>query len=203
VTRLLLSTRNRHKLEEVRQILGPKFAVLGLDSLPNFGEVEETGKTFEENAALKAVAASLHFPGLVLADDSGLEVDALEGAPGVYSARFAGPQADDAANNRLLLEKLASFRGRDRTARFRCVLAVAREGCILQSFSGSVEGVIIPKPKGRAGFGYDPLFVPDGFCQSFAELGPEIKNSLSHRSRALASARDWLVQNDWHPSKVA
>jgi len=188
---LLLSTRNAHKLQEVRAILGSAFEVAGLESIPNFPEVEETGATFEDNATLKAVAASMRFDGWVIADDSGLEVDALQGAPGVYSARYAGEKSGDAANNALLLKNLEPFRGRERAARFRCVIVVARAGRKLAAFSGAVEGVIIHQPKGEGGFGYDPLFVPDGYCETFAQLGPEVKNGLSHRARALEKLRDW------------
>jgi XTP/dITP diphosphohydrolase len=188
---VLVSTRNAHKLVEIRQILGARFEVLDLSALPDFGEVEETGETFEENATLKALAASAHFEGWVLADDSGLEVDALGGAPGVRSARFSGAGATDASNRALLLEKLEGVRGKERAARFRCIVALARGGRIHWHFSGSVEGVIINLEKGAGGFGYDPLFVPEGHCETFAELGAEIKNRLSHRGRALEALKIW------------
>ena len=189
---VLVSTRNAHKLVEIRQILGPSFELLDLSSVPALGEVEETGTTFEENAALKALAASAHFDGWVLADDSGLEVDALGGAPGVRSARFSGEGATDVTNRALLLEKLATVPADQRSARFRCVIALARGGEVLAHFSGAVEGAIIPKEQGEGGFGYDPLFVPDGFRETFAELGAETKNRLSHRGRALAALKNWL-----------
>jgi XTP/dITP diphosphohydrolase len=153
--------------------------------------VEETGETFEENASLKALAASAHFEGWVLADDSGLEVDALGGAPGVRSARFSGEGATDASNRALLLEKLAGIPEDQRSARFRCVIALARGGEVLAHFSGSVEGAIIASEKGEGGFGYDPLFVPVGFSETFAELSAETKNRLSHRGRALAEMKGW------------
>jgi XTP/dITP diphosphohydrolase len=188
---VLVSTRNAHKLVEIRQILGPSFELLDLSSVPALGEVEETGTTFEENAALKALAASAHFDGWVLADDSGLEVDALGGAPGVYSARFSGEGATDVTNRALLLEKLATVPAHERSARFRCVIALARGGEVLAHFSGSVEGAIISSEKGEGGFGYDPLFVPEGFGETFAELGAETKNRLSHRGRALAGLKSW------------
>ena len=188
---VLVSTRNAHKLVEIRQILGPSFELLDLSSVPALGEVEETGTTFEENAALKALAASAHFGGWVLADDSGLEVDALGGAPGVRSARFSGEGATDVTNRALLLEKLATVPADQRSARFRCVIALARGGEVLAHFSGSVEGEIIAGEKGGGGFGYDPLFVPEGFSETFAELSAETKNSLSHRGRALAAMKDW------------
>jgi XTP/dITP diphosphohydrolase len=188
---LLVSTRNAHKLVEIRQILGEAFEALDLTRIPDFGEVEETGASFDENASLKALAASARFDGWVLADDSGLEVDALGGAPGVRSARFSGEGATDASNRALLLEKLKKVRGKERSARFRCVIALARDGKIHGHFSGSVEGVIINREKGAGGFGYDPLFVPEGHCETFAELGAEVKNRLSHRSRALEVFKAW------------
>ncbi len=188
---LLVSTRNAHKVEEIREILGPRFRISDLSALPGFPEVEETGSTFQENAAIKALAASARFEGWVIADDSGLEVDALNGAPGVRSARFSGESATDASNRTLLLEKLLSVRGQARSARFRCVIALARDGKVLANFSGSVEGVIIPQEKGAGGFGYDSLFVPEGYCETFAQLGADIKNTLSHRARALSELKNW------------
>ncbi len=189
--RLLISTRNTHKVEEIREILGSNFIISDLSALSGFPEVEETGFTFQENAAIKALAASARFDGWVIADDSGLEVDALNGAPGIRSARFSGESSTDASNRSLLLEKLISVRGKSRSARFRCVISLARQGEILANFSGSVEGVIIPQEKGTGGFGYDSLFVPDGHCETFAQLGSEIKNSLSHRARALSELKNW------------
>ena len=189
--RLLVSTRNLHKVGEIREILGSEFEVLDLSTLSGVGEVEETGITFEENATLKALAVSEHFGGWVIADDSGLEVDRLGGAPGVWSARFSGVGATDASNRALLLEKLAGARGKERSARFRCVIVLARGGQKLAAFSGSIEGVIINQEKGSGGFGYDSLFVPEGHCETFAELGAEVKNTLSHRSRALEGLRSW------------
>ena len=188
---LLVSTRNAHKVEEIREILGPHFLISDLSALPGFPEVEETGATFHENAAIKALAASARFEGWVIADDSGLEVDALNGAPGVRSARFSGESATDASNRTLLLEKLLSVRGKARSARFRCVIALARDGKVLANFSGSVEGVIIPQEKGTGGFGYDSLFIPEGYCETFAQLGADIKNTLSHRARALSELKNW------------
>ena len=126
--RLLVSTRNLHKVEEIREILGSEFEVLDLSTFSGVGEVEETGTTFEENATLKALAVSEHFGGWVIADDSGLEVDRLGGAPGVWSARFSGAGATDASNRAMLLEKLAGARGKERSARFRCVIVLAHGG---------------------------------------------------------------------------
>ena len=189
--RLLLATRNAGKTREVREILGAGWEVEDLAARLDLPEVEETGETFEENAKLKALAASEHYDGWVLADDSGLEVDALGGAPGVRSARFSGEGASDTSNRALLLEKLAGVPSNQRAARFRCVIALARGGEVLARFSGSVEGAIIGSEKGAGGFGYDPLFVPEGFSETFAELSADAKNSLSHRGRALAAMKVW------------
>ena len=194
--RLLVSTRNDHKVGEIREILGADFQVLDLSTISGVGEVEETGVTFEENATLKALAVSGYFDGWVIADDSGLEVDVLHGAPGVWSARFSGEGATDASNRALLLEKLEGARGKERSARFRCVIVLARAGRKLAAFSGSVEGVIINQEKGSGGFGYDSIFVPEGHCETFAQLGPEVKNALSHRARALAGLLAWSGWSD-------
>jgi XTP/dITP diphosphohydrolase len=193
---LVVSTRNAHKVGEIREILGADFEVLDLSAISGVGEVEETGVTFEENATLKALAVSGNFDGWVIADDSGLEVDALGGAPGVWSARFSGPGATDASNRALLLEKLEGVRGKQRSARFRCVIVLARAGRKIAAFSGSVEGVIINQEKGSGGFGYDPLFVPEGHCETFAQLGAEVKNALSHRARALEGLLAWSGWNN-------
>ena len=189
--RVLVSTRNAHKIGEIRAILGDRFEVLDLSGVPSMPEVEETGSTFEENATLKAVEASLHFEHWVIADDSGLEVDALGGAPGVISARYAGPQAKDADNNALLLKNLAEVTDADRTGRFQCCIVIARSGRKMAAFSGAVEGTLLREERGPGGFGYDPLFVPDGFTETFAELPASTKNQLSHRSRALEKAAAW------------
>ncbi len=189
---VLLSTRNLHKLEEFREILGPNIPISGLDTIPDFGEVEETGDTFASNAFLKAVAASRHFQGLVLADDSGLEVDALGGQPGVRSARYAGETSAQSKNNQLLLKNLSNIPDVQRTARFHCSLAIARCGEPLECFHGTVEGVITHQLQGEEGFGYDPLFIPEGFSKTFAQLGPGVKNTLSHRARAIQTAKPWI-----------
>lgn len=131
---------------------------------------------------------------MVLADDSGLEVDALEGRPGVYSARFAGEGADDSANNRKLLKEMDGVPTEQRTARFRCVMVVAENGAERANFAGEVAGRILEEQKGEAGFGYDPLFIPDGHGHSFAELGPDVKNQISHRARALQELVAWLTK---------
>jgi XTP/dITP diphosphohydrolase len=189
---LLIATQNGHKTREIGQMLGPEWGVSDLTTLPQVSEIEETGDTFEENAAIKALAVSRLFPGLVLADDSGLEVDALEGAPGVYSSRFAGEDASDAGNRHLLAQKLRALRGESFPARFRCVIVLASQDQLLGSFAGLVEGSVITIERGAHGFGYDSMFVPYGYAETFGELKPEVKNSLSHRGRALAKALEFL-----------
>jgi len=192
---LLIATKNAHKTAEIRAILGEAWQVTDLNAHPEVVSPEETGTTFAENAAIKAVTASALFPGYVLSDDSGLEVDALGGDPGVYSARYAGPQATDADNREKLLRELATdgARGKARSARFRCVICIARSGEVLGTFDGAVEGVIINQEKGEGGFGYDPLFVPAGYCETFAQLPAEVKNQESHRARAMTKAQEFLA----------
>jgi XTP/dITP diphosphohydrolase len=189
---LLIATRNGHKTREIGQMLGPGWTVNDLTNLPNVPEIEEIGETFEENATIKALTVARLFPGMILADDSGLEVDALEGAPGVYSSRFAGKEANDAGNRHLLAQKLRTLRGDSFPARFRCVIVLASQQKFLGSFDGSVEGSVITTERGISGFGYDSMFVPNGYTETFGELKPEIKNSLSHRGRALAKALEFL-----------
>jgi XTP/dITP diphosphohydrolase len=189
---LLIATRNRHKTREIGQMLGSGWDVRDLPSLPHAPRIEETGATFEENAALKALTISRIFTGLVLADDSGLEVDALNGAPGVHSARFAGLDADDAENRFLLIDKLKKLGGDKFPARFRCVIVLASQGELLGSFAGVIHGKVILEERGQSGFGYDSMFIPQGYTETFGELQSEIKNSLSHRGRALAKALEFL-----------
>ena len=191
---LLIATKNSHKTSEIRQILGEGWDVTDLNAHPEVIAPEENGKTFAENAAIKAVAASLIFPGIVLADDSGIEADALGGQPGVYSARYAGENATDADNRVKLLQELeaSGARGKERTGRFSCVMALAENGKIIGTFDGAVEGIIINQEKGEGGFGYDPLFVPEGHCETFAQLPASVKNGMSHRGRALEKAMAFL-----------
>jgi XTP/dITP diphosphohydrolase len=191
---LLIATRNANKTREITRILGAHFSVADLTSHPEIPEPLETGATFRDNAVLKASEASRRFDGLVLSDDSGLEVDALGGAPGVRSARYAGEPCDDARNRRRLLDELerAGARGRARSARFHCVMALAQNGGVTVTFDGVIEGVITNREKGAGGFGYDSLFVPEGYCETFAELSDDVKNSISHRSRALEKLRKFL-----------
>jgi len=223
VTKILIATRNLHKVGEIRSIFGGAFQILTLDDFPGAPKVVEDADTFAGNAAKKAVELARWlgsnpsgitphaYPAFVLADDSGLEVDALNGAPGVHSARFAALEkhenSADADNNAKLLRLLQHIPAESRTARFRCALALARIAdcspknaspvCYEEEgnpetlvFDGACEGKIIFEPRGKNGFGYDPLFVPAGFEKTFAELGNDIKNQLSHRAKALAKLRD-------------
>ncbi|MCR4399422.1 MAG: XTP/dITP diphosphatase [Syntrophomonadaceae bacterium] len=193
--RLVLATRNRKKRAELEAILAPLgLRVHTLDEFPEVPEVVEDGATFEANARKKARAVAEATGLVALADDSGLEVDALGGLPGVHSARFAGEPADDARNNQLLLERLRDVPPERRGARFRCVIAVAVPGGETFVAEGSCEGRIGCEPAGEGGFGYDPLFIVDGYGQTFAQLPPEVKHRISHRGRALAAAADILAR---------
>lgn len=186
---------NPGKLREfrlaAREFGGGKIVIEPLPGREKIDPPEETGATFEENAALKAAYYAGFTSELVFADDSGLEVDALGGAPGVYSARYAGENATDAENNELLLQRLKS--DGDRSARFVCVIAVARAGRILETFRGTVEGSILYQPRGDGGFGYDPLFFYPPFGMTLAEATPEAKFSVSHRGKALRAMMQWVA----------
>ena len=191
---LLLATRNPNKTREFHDLLGQAFDVIDLSSFPEIAIPEETGRTFEENATLKAIAASKKLPSLVIADDSGLEVDALGGAPGIFSARYAGENANSKENISKLLHELRAqnIATEKRSARFRCVIALAQNGKVLGVFEGFVEGKIVEPPRGSGGFGYDPIFEPKGFDQTFAEMTPESKSKISHRGQAIAALRKAL-----------
>jgi XTP/dITP diphosphohydrolase len=186
--RLLVATRNPGKLREYDKLLkGCGYNLVGLEDYPGL-DVEETGATFEENARLKAVTCA-HTTGLLaLADDSGLEVDALGGAPGVYSARYAGPGASDADRLHKLLAALRNVPPGQRAARFRCVIALAWPDGRYETFAGVCEGEIAFEPKGHNGFGYDPIFYMPEHGKTMAELPEEFKNQISHRARAMALA---------------
>ena len=185
---LLVATANPGKLREFEAALKRHgVQVVGLSSLPEATPVEETGKTFLENARLKAEATSRRTDLPVLADDSGLEVDALEGRPGVLSARFGGPTLSDAARCRAVLKGLIDVPEAARTARFRCALALARGGRTLSTFEGCVEGRILHELRGKNGFGYDAIFLVPQAGRTFAEMSSEEKEALSHRGRALAA----------------
>ena len=190
---IVVATRNEHKTREIQHILGPEFTVRDLTAHPELPEIEETGKSFEENAKLKALATSKELPGLVIADDSGLEVDALGGAPGIYSARYAGTNATEREKIDKLLKDLSRVRSvHQRRARFRCIVALVRKGDLLGTFEGIVEGKIANEMRGHSGFGYDPIFTPHGFDQTFGELPTEMKNTISHRAKAIRALADRL-----------
>jgi XTP/dITP diphosphohydrolase len=184
---LIVATRNAHKTREIQRILGSTFTVSDLSAYPQIPDIRETGKSYEENAILKAVGASRHLPALTVADDSGLEVDTLSGAPGIFSARYAGENATDKQNIDRLLGELAWSGAEEtkRSARFRCVIALARQGELLGTFEGIVDGTIVERARGSHGFGYDPIFVPRGFEETFAELPAEVKDTISHRAKAI------------------
>jgi len=194
LTRLLCATGNPGKLREFR--LAASHAPVEIELLPNYREIPpcvEDGATFEENAIIKARHYGRHAPGLLFADDSGLEVDALGGAPGIYSARFSGPHATDTENNRLLLEKLHGVE--NRTARFVCAIALVEGAQVRGVYRGVVEGTILHEPRGSAGFGYDPLFYYPPFGCTFGEAPDEQKFSVSHRGQALlAMLRSLIAQ---------
>ena len=193
VIHLTLATRNAHKAREIAQILPERYVVHTLADHPEAPEVEETGKTFAENAQLKACGVSAVVPGLVLADDSGLCVDALGGYPGVLSARYAGEHGDDNANNAKLLYELMHMLGHAPfTARFICAMCLAEGGKPLATFTGKVEGTISLTPAGCGGFGYDPIFIPDGHFATFAEIPASIKNQISRRADALRQLAGYL-----------
>jgi XTP/dITP diphosphohydrolase len=186
MTELVVATRNPGKLREISHLLaGAGIAVLGLDGFPGLPEVVEDGATFAENAAKKAETIAALTGRACLADDSGLTVDALDGAPGVHSARYAGTQGDDAANNRRLLRELAGVPLDRRQAAFCCVMALCRPGEPTALFTGRVTGRILAAPRGHGGFGYDPLFLVDGCARTMAELPLDEKNRISHRGQAL------------------
>jgi len=193
IKQILVATRNSNKLVEIRALLAsPRLEFLDPEAVGNLPEVEEDGDTFEANAVKKAVTLARISGMLTLADDSGLEVDALGGEPGVYSARYAGDPCDDAANNAKLL---AALQGEsNRRGRFRCAIALATPDGASKTVDGCCEGHITEAPQGTGGFGYDPLFIPDGYTQSFGELNAAVKHRISHRGAALRAAREvWPI----------
>lgn len=203
--KIVFATNNRHKLEEIRQIVGGSIEVLSLGDIGCEADIPETGTTLEANAMHKARYVYEHYGMSAFADDTGLEVEALGGAPGVYSARYAGGEGHDSeANMKKLLHELGE--NNNRKARFRTVIALIlkkeeeRPGSRLQAsgpqnicFEGIVEGEIIREKRGGEGFGYDPVFKPDGYDRTFAELGTGVKNSISHRARAVKKLADYLL----------
>ena len=197
--RLVVGTHNKGKVREILELLDDlPLEVVSLDAFDSIEDVEETGDTFEANAAQKAMGFAAQTGELVMADDSGLIVDALDGRPGVFSARYGGPGLSDADRYLRLLEELADTPDEARTARFQCAIAMADGGQTPIAAAGAVEGRIARAPSGEEGFGYDPVFVPDGFDTTFAKLGLDVKQRISHRARALAVFKEkleaWLAQ---------
>ncbi|MFD2681505.1 XTP/dITP diphosphatase [Bacillus seohaeanensis] len=191
--RVIIATKNRGKAKEFQQMFSPfGFEVLTLLDMPEIEDVEETGTTFEENAILKAEEVANRLNTLVIADDSGLAVDALEGRPGVYSARYAGEQKNDEANIDKVLTALDGIEMEKRTAQFYCVLAIAGPNHNTKTVTGSCEGIILTERRGTNGFGYDPIFYVPSFKKTMAELLPEEKSSISHRGNALKKLQEIL-----------
>jgi XTP/dITP diphosphohydrolase len=199
---LIVATSNPGKLREVAEFLSdiPEVRIGSLRDIPSVPQVAEDGITFRQNAIKKAEEYSRAFPGLVLADDSGLCVDALGGDPGVRSARFGGPGLDDAGRCRYLLERLKDVPDEARGARFECAVALAEKGRLLATFSGTVDGGLLRRMRGENGFGYDPIFFHPPSRRTFAELTTEEKSAVSHRGRALAALRAYLLE---HPDLLA
>ena len=192
---LVLATRNRAKRRELVELLGqlPGVRIRSLDEFPGVPSPDEVGRTFESNAVLKAMHAAEATGALALADDSGLAVDDLRGQPGVYSARYAGEPSSDAANNAKLLRALAGVPQRRRRARFICCVAIAEPCGLLKVMRGECAGIIAERPAGRHGFGYDPLFFLPRYGKTFGQLGTAVKRRISHRARAMAQARRYLL----------
>lgn len=187
--KLVFATNNAHKLEEVKAVVGDKFDILSLKDIGCHEDIEETGRTLEENALIKVRYVKEKYGYDSFGDDTGLEVNALNGAPGVYSARYAGDGHDSEANMEKLLREL---NGKDnRKACFRSVIALVMDGKEYL-FEGKIEGAIITAKRGTTGFGYDPIFMPDGYSQTFAELGNDVKNRISHRALAVKALCEFL-----------
>lgn len=195
ITRIVVGSSNRQKSAEMLDLLsGLPIEVVPLSAFDGLRPVAETGVTFEANAALKASGFSAQIGEPVVADDSGLEADALGGRPGVFSARYGGEGLTDADRTARLLEELRDVPDAARTARFRCAVAMAVGDDVCIEASGKVEGRIARDSAGTSGFGYDPVFVPEGYGRTFAELGPDVKRKISHRARALAAFRERLKE---------
>ena len=189
--KLVFATNNLHKLTEIKAILGEQIEILSLNDINCHVDIPETADTLEGNAKMKAEYIYQHYHLDCFADDTGLEVKALNGAPGIYSARYAGEGHDSQANMKKLLENLKGITNRE--AQFRTAICLI-EGGEEHLFEGLVKGKIIEEKRGEAGFGYDPVFVPDGYDQTFAELGEDIKNQISHRARAVEKLCDYLTK---------
>jgi len=194
MNKLVFATNNEHKLRELRQILKGEFELLSLNDIGCNEEIPETGTTLESNAAQKSYYIWNKYGINCFADDTGLEISDLGNEPGVYSARYAGDEKSSVANMQKVLNKMIDVT--DRCARFRCVFSLIFDGKERQ-FEGVVEGVILKERQGEGGFGYDPIFMPDGYSDSFAALSPEEKNQISHRGRAVMKLVDYLKNN--HP----
>ena len=192
--RIVFATNNKHKLEEISAILGDRFEIVSLTEINCFDDIPETADTLEGNALQKARFVKEKFGYDCFADDTGLEIEALNNAPGVYSARYAGPARSSEDNMNKALEELKDKA--NRKARFRTVIALILDGKEYL-FDGIVNGSIATEKKGAEGFGYDPIFVPEGYCESFAQLGAEVKNKISHRARATAQLAEFLASQDF------
>ncbi len=191
---LVIATRNKKKEKEIKNLVKDlEMVITSLKDYPRMPEIKEDGKTFVDNAAKKAESVAAFTNKWTLADDSGLEVDALNGQPGIYSARFAGKEQDDRANIRKLLRLMKDVPREERGARFRCAIAISRPGGeVIKTFNGVCEGLISFKVRGNSGFGYDPVFIIPAYDKTFAELGPAIKDQISHRAKALNQARTFI-----------
>ena len=190
--KLVFATNNRHKLDEVRAIVGDRVEILSLNDIDCHDEIPETADTLQGNALIKARYIYEKYAVNCFADDTGLEVDALNGEPGVYSARYAGEECNSEANMQKLLQNLTGKK--ERSAQFRTVIALIIDG-EEKLFNGIVKGNISTEKKGNSGFGYDPIFVPEGYSESFAQMGSEMKNSISHRYRATEQLGNYLKEN--------
>lgn len=189
--KLVFATNNKHKLEEVRAIIGDRVEILSLNDIDCHDDIPETADTLQGNALIKARYIHEKYNVDCFADDTGLEVEALDGAPGVYSARYAGEECDSQANMHKLLENLTGEN--NRKAQFRTVIALIIKG-EEKLFNGIVKGEISREKMGNSGFGYDPIFIPEGFSQSFAQMSSEMKNSISHRYRATEQLSNYLKE---------
>ena len=191
MNQLILATHNDHKVQEFRNIL-PQYSVQTLADLGHDGEIEETATDLEGNSILKAETIFKHYGHVVISDDSGLEGDALKGAPGVYSARYAGEPRNDQRNIEKLLNELQGVTNRE--ARFRTIITLMNAENSFQ-FEGIVRGTIVKRPRGEGGFGYDPIFMPQGYHQTFAELAADVKNKISHRANAIGKLIHFLDEH--------
>lgn len=190
--KVLAATNNAHKVEEFKNLLSfIKLDIVQPKDFDNFPEIIESGDTFEENASIKALEASKFAQLPAFADDSGLVVEALDGRPGIYSARYVRENATDAERMAKLLEELEDEA--NRKAKFVCVIAIAINGKVIKTFRGEVEGTIAFEPHGDNGFGYDPIFIPRGYDQSFAQLDSEVKDSISHRANAMKAVKEFIL----------